>query len=69
VGLGGEASLAGEVSRASSDQSEGDPPVTIPHTVVKPLCADGTALVTAWESRALLDVCDEADEAKAHLSG
>jgi hypothetical protein len=38
-----------------SDQSEGAPPVSIPTTVVKPLCADGTALVTAWESRTSLD--------------
>jgi hypothetical protein len=39
-----------------SDQSEGGPPVSIPTTVVKPLSADGTALVAAWESRSLLNV-------------
>ena len=31
---------------------EGETPVPIPNTVVKPLCADGTARVTGWESRA-----------------
>lgn len=39
-----------------SDQREGGPPVSIPTTVVKPLSADGTALVAAWESRSLLTV-------------
>ena len=38
----------------SSDMSEGDPPVSIPNTVVKPFCADGTALETGWESRSSL---------------
>jgi hypothetical protein len=31
--------------------SEGDPPVPIPNTEVKPLSADGTAWETMWESR------------------
>ena len=31
--------------------SERDPPVPIPNTVVKPFCADGTARATVWESR------------------
>ena len=31
--------------------SEKDPPVLIPNTEVKLLCADGTAWVTVWESR------------------
>ena len=30
---------------------EGGTPVPIPNTEVKPLSADGTALVTVWESR------------------
>ena len=38
-----------------SDVSEGDPPVPIPTTVVKPLCADGTAPVTGWESKTSLN--------------
>jgi hypothetical protein len=29
----------------------GDTPVSIPNTEVKPSSADGTALVTEWESR------------------
>jgi hypothetical protein len=33
------------------DCSEGDPPVPIPNTVVKPLSPDGTARAGAWESR------------------
>jgi hypothetical protein len=33
----------------------GDPPVSIPTTVVKPRCADGTGRVTAWERRSSLD--------------
>ncbi len=32
---------------------EGDTPVPIPNTEVKPLTVDGTALVTGWESRSL----------------
>ena len=35
------------------DLSEGDPPVPIPNTVVKPLSPDGTACVSVWESRKL----------------
>jgi hypothetical protein len=31
--------------------SEGDTPVPIPNTEVKPFSADGTARETAWESR------------------
>ena len=42
-----------------SDQSEGGPPVSIPTTAVKPLCADGTALATAWESRSSLTLNEE----------
>ena len=39
----------------SSDESEGDPPVPIPTTVVKPFRADGTAGAARWESRSSLD--------------
>ena len=39
----------------SGDNGERDPPVPIPNTEVKPLCADGTWLVTARESRSLPD--------------
>jgi hypothetical protein len=35
------------------DHGEGDPPVPIPNTEVKPFSADGTAWVTVWESRTL----------------
>jgi hypothetical protein len=37
----------------SGGNSEGDTPVPIPNTAVKPLSADGTILVTVWESRTL----------------
>ena len=30
---------------------QGETPVPIPNTMVKPLAADGTALETVWESR------------------
>jgi hypothetical protein len=43
--------VAGE--QVLGDLSERDPPVPIPNTVVKPLSPDGTAWVTAWESRKL----------------
>src|SRR5438093_11855853 len=33
------------------DHSEGDPPVPIPNTAVKPLSPDGTARASVWESR------------------
>ncbi len=32
---------------------EGETPVPIPNTEVKPLTVDGTALATGWESRSL----------------
>ena len=35
------------------DPSEGDPPVPIPNTAVKPLSPDGTARASVWESRKL----------------
>ncbi len=39
--------------RFLGDHSEGETPVPIPNTVVKPLSADGTAWEAAWESRTL----------------
>ena len=33
------------------DRSEGDPPVPIPNTAVKPFSPDGTARASVWESR------------------
>ena len=39
----------------SGDHSKRVPPVTIPNTEVKPLCADDTWLATTWESRILPD--------------
>ena len=35
------------------DHGEGETPVPIPNTAVKPFSADGTAWVTVWESRTL----------------
>ena len=35
------------------DHGEGEPPVPIPNTEVKPFSADGTAWATVWESRTL----------------
>ena len=40
--------------RKSSDYSEGDTPVPIPNTVVKPVSADGTWRAAAWESKSSL---------------
>ncbi len=37
------------------DLSEGDPPVPIPNTVVKPFSPDGTARASVWESRSSPD--------------
>ena len=45
---------ADEAEGVCSDLSEGDPPVPMPTTVVKPLCADGTAPGTGWESKTSL---------------
>ena len=33
--------------------TDGDTPLPIPNREVKPIWADGTVLVTAWESRSL----------------
>ena len=38
-------------NRISGDRIGGVTPVPIPNTEVKPSTADGTAWVTAWESR------------------
>ena len=38
---------------SSGDDSKRDTPVPMPNTEVKPLNADGTWLVTTWESRKL----------------
>ena len=35
---------------------QGETPVPIPNTMVKTLAADGTAVVTMWESRWLPDL-------------
>jgi hypothetical protein len=40
----------------SSDDGEKVTPVPIPNTMVKLLSADGTAWVTKWQSRTLLDL-------------
>ena len=40
-----------DLNRFPGGNGEGDTPVPIPNTVVKPLIADGTAWATAWESR------------------
>ena len=37
----------------SGDNGEGDPPVPIPNTAVKPFSVDGTWTVGSWESRSL----------------
>ena len=41
------------VIKFPGDNGEGEPPVPIPNTAVKPLCADGTCRVTGWESKSL----------------
>jgi hypothetical protein len=40
-------------SQVFGDRSGGETPVPIPNTEVKPTSADGTNLVTSWESRSL----------------
>ncbi len=41
------------VIKIPGDYGEGEPPVPIPNTAVKPLSADGTCRVTGWESKSL----------------
>ena len=43
----------GAVLPTLGDHSEGDPPVPIPNTEVKPLSPDGTARASVWERRKL----------------
>ena len=51
--------LQGEVGGVSvreadvGDRGDGGPPGSIPNPAVKPVRADGTAMVTSWESRSL----------------
>lgn len=45
--------------RLAGDHSEVEIPVPIPNTVVKHLCADGTARETSWESRTLPALFEE----------
>ena len=49
----GELSLARPSAPILGDHSEGDPPVPIPNTEVKPLSPDGTARASVWERRKL----------------
>ena len=51
--------------RVSGDNGEGDPPVPIPNTEVKPFSADGTWLDTARESRSPPDSTGERSESSA----
>jgi hypothetical protein len=46
-------------STISGDDGEGDPPVPIPNTEVKPFSADSTWLETTWEGRTLPDFFQE----------
>jgi hypothetical protein len=41
------------IQRFSGGSGEGETPVPIPNTAVKPLSADGTARASVWESRSL----------------
>ena len=45
--------LNSAIDNFPGDYGEGEPPVPIPNTAVKPLCADGTCRVTGWESKSL----------------
>ena len=42
-----------DLEQFSGGYGGGETPVSIPNTEVKPSSADGTALVTEWESRTL----------------
>jgi hypothetical protein len=42
-----------QASRFLGDDGEGEPPVPIPNTAVKPLSVDGTCRATGRESRTL----------------
>src|SRR5207237_5334667 len=43
--------FACDLQRDFGDHSDGETPVPIPNTAVKPVSADGTGLATVWESR------------------
>src|SRR2546421_5034255 len=43
--------FACDSQRDFGDHSDGETPVPIPNTAVKPVSADGTGLATVWESR------------------
>ena len=45
--------LAFTVTDFAGGYGDGATPVPIPNTAVKPICADGTARATGWESRTL----------------
>jgi hypothetical protein len=47
--------LCHKTGKISGGDSEGDPPVPIPNTAVKPFSADDTWGETPWESRSLPD--------------
>ena len=48
------------------DRSEGDPPVPIPNTEVKPLSPDGTARASVWERRKLPGISHGPTERSGH---
>ncbi len=45
-----------KLHKTSGGNGKRDTPVSIPNTEVKPLNADGTWVVTPWESRTLPDI-------------
>ena len=54
-------------TRYSGGNGEGEPPVPIPNTEVKPFSADGTWLETARESRTLPDPTKRTDSIESVL--
>ena len=54
-------------TRYSGGNGEGEPPVPIPNTEVKPFSADGTWLETARESRTLPDPTKRTDSFESVL--
>ncbi len=53
----------------SSDHREGETPVPIPNTAVKPFFADDSIWVTVCESRALLDLNKQKSPGDKHHPG
>ena len=53
VAVGSNRNKPNSVSSFSGGRSEGETPVPIPNTEVKPISADGTWGATPWESRTL----------------